>query len=322
PGVETPDKLALVTSATAQLAKLARDKEEREHGSLTGEGGEARAAADGMGMSKKDALKQAIREENKKFGPGDLQLVDLQESGAIFSMRSALGNRFNRGSKCEGSKLKADLARCKPEEDIMQLKKDWADKKYSQLQAKHKEKVERYEESFIKQGELMSALRMCAEEGGPEGHKDPETVKTVFGIACRCLEMGYPFAQMCPQSRRVKFMYFRTQWRESFTKRWELVSRHGVPISLDTKPTTPRPNKKPSPIVEAMRSARKLATSCAKALTTSKEMLDNIGTKKAWSWGKTGKVKGRITLLRAGLTEGLEAAELTSMLFGGFSANE
>eukprot|EP00959_Pyramimonas_sp_CCMP1952_P361680 7574581-Pyramimonas_sp.AAC.1 len=60
-------------------------------------------------------------------------------------MRSALGNRFHRESKCQGSKLQADLEKCKSDDDIAKLKRDWANNKYEQLQAKHREKIERYD---------------------------------------------------------------------------------------------------------------------------------------------------------------------------------
>eukprot|EP00959_Pyramimonas_sp_CCMP1952_P184167 3851237-Pyramimonas_sp.AAC.1 len=125
-------------------------------------------------------------------------------------MRSALGNRFARELAKPSSKAARDMANCRGQEEVANYKRDWAAKRFDQLQAKHNEKIERYDESFIKQGELMSVLRMCCEEGGPEGHEDPETARVVFGIASRCLQMGCPFAQMRPQSKKVQFMHFKT----------------------------------------------------------------------------------------------------------------
>eukprot|EP00959_Pyramimonas_sp_CCMP1952_P001087 21510-Pyramimonas_sp.AAC.1 len=90
--------MSLVMSATSQLAAIASQKEAAQEGSLTGEGLVASGSGSAqIGMSKKDALRKAISEDDKKKEiTGDLQLVDLQESGAIFQMRSALGNRFHR----------------------------------------------------------------------------------------------------------------------------------------------------------------------------------------------------------------------------------
>eukprot|EP00959_Pyramimonas_sp_CCMP1952_P464627 9486936-Pyramimonas_sp.AAC.1 len=146
----------------------------------------------------------------------------MAEAGAVFKMRSALGNTFMREVSKPGTKLHDDWQACgQDQKEITAFKKKWASEKFSELTRKHKDRIDSYDESLVKKGRLLSVLRMCFEEGGPTGHQDAETVASVYGIAQRCLELGHPYAQLDPQSQTVKFLYFELQWRERFTKRWQ-----------------------------------------------------------------------------------------------------
>ena len=105
--------------------------------------------------------------------------------------------------------------------DKGEWKRDWCKKQYKGAISRMRTYSTAVSEEWMSKGKLVSFLRMCYEEGGPRGQWDPETIEDCSVIATRCIQLGYPFAQVDEQHGKVKFMWFSHQYSDKFQKKWE-----------------------------------------------------------------------------------------------------
>eukprot|EP00959_Pyramimonas_sp_CCMP1952_P105457 2204738-Pyramimonas_sp.AAC.1 len=62
---------------------------------------------------------------------------------------------------------------------------------------------------------------MLYEEGGPAGQTDEDTIRACSTTRQRCIDMGYPHAQLDPRNGTVQFMHFKIKWQDSFEQAWK-----------------------------------------------------------------------------------------------------
>lgn len=263
----------------------------------------------------------------------------VEENEGIFAARSALGQQFSRAL------LKDTLLKKQHEEatDKQSVKTWWVNREYQKAKAlvqKH------YSTSRVdqhsKNGKLVSFLKMLYLEGGPQGQHDPETIQNCKVMAQKCIDLGYPYVQVDPMHKGVKYLYFELQVRETFQKVWKEKMVNDPDAAPQPRPSTiPSPKPKPKPdkanankditgksgkptnnkkdanfagVNKSLQEAKKEMTALQGCISSASSLLSTIKAGGEWTWARSEAIQGETTKMLENLESRVGAIPLYGLL--------